>query len=252
MSIFTNLFRKKIVSKEPGLKLLDSETPFAIKQAYKSLYTNVLYLNIYTIGNKCKKIAVTSPMPGECKSTVSANLALMLTENLEDKKVLLIDSDLRSPTVWNLFGTKKNAHGLSEYLAGIDEHPNFQQYKDTKLQLLTTGAQSVNPTKLIGSQRMKKLLELCEGVFDYVIIDTPPLNIVSDALLLGNVINGYIISSRSEISDINSISQCVDSIKNVGSDIFGVVLSDVKLKSETRKYGYYDRYAAYEKEITNQ
>jgi len=249
MGFFSNLFKGKRKRGGPELKLLNPETPFAIRQAYKSLYTNILYLNI---DSKCKKIAVTSPLPGECKSTVSANLALMLSENLEDKKVLLIDSDMRSPRVWSLFGTKRNAHGLSEFLAGIDEEANFQQYNDSQLYLLTAGGQSVNPTKLIGSQRMKKLLEICEGTFDYVIIDTPPVNVVSDALLLSGVINGYVISSRSDTSDINSISQCVEQINNIGTDIYGVVLSDVKLKSGSNKYSNYSKYEAYEKEIVNQ
>jgi Mrp family chromosome partitioning ATPase len=110
MGLFNNLSKGRKKKNGPELKLIDSETPFAIRQAYKSLYTNVLYLNI---DSKCKKIAVTSPLPSECKSTVSANLSLMLSENLEDKKILLIDSDMRSPRLWTLFGTKRNAHGLS-------------------------------------------------------------------------------------------------------------------------------------------
>lgn len=249
MTVFSNLFKKKKKSNAPELKLLSDDTPFAIRQAYKALYTNVLYLNIES---KCRKIAITSPLPGECKSTVSSNLALVFSENLEDKKILLVDCDMRSPKIWKLFGTERNAHGLSEFLAGIDEKPNFQMYKDTRLSLLTAGGQSVNPTKLIGSQRMKALLELCEEQFDYVIFDTPPVNIVSDALLLGNVIDGYIISSRSDVSDINSISECVENISNIGREIFGVVLSDVKLKAGKQKYGKYKKYADYEREYVNQ
>ena len=250
MGILRNAFKKSRKGKGPELKLLDTETPYAVRQAYKALYTNVLYLNIDAA---CKKIVVTSAVPEECKSTVSSNLSVMLAENLEDKKILLIDSDMRSPKIWSLFGTKRNEHGLSEYLAGIDESPNFQQYKNSNLFLLTSGGQSVSPTKLVGSQRMKKLLELCEEDYDYVIIDTPPVNVVSDALLLGNVINGYIISARSDSSDINSISQCVENITNTGNDIYGIVLSDVKLKGGVSgKYGKYgNRYAKYEKEIFN-
>ena len=250
MGIFVNLFKKKKKAGAPELNLLTAETPFAIRQAYKSLYTNVLYLNIES---ECKKIAVTSPLPGECKSTVSANLALMLAENLEDKRVLLIDSDMRSPKVWKLFDLPRNGKGLSEYLAGIDELPNIQRYGSTRLSILTTGGQSVNPTKLAGSQNMRKLMEYCAERFDYVVIDTPPVNVVSDALLLGSFIDGYIISSRSDSSDINSISDCVDNINKTGKDIFGIVLSDVKLKSTNKKYGSnYSRYQAYEKEIVSQ
>ena len=240
-------FKNKKAKNGPELGVIDSDTPFAITQAYKSLYTNVLYLNIES---GCKKIAITSAVPSECKSTVSANLSLMLTENLEDKKILLIDTDMRSPKVWSLFGLVKNAKGLSEFLAAIDEKPNFQTYKNTNLSILTAGGQTVNPTKLIGSQRMKLLLDICAEEFDYVIFDTPPVNIVSDALLLGNVIDGYIISTRADHSDVNSISSCIESINNTGSDILGIVLSDVKLKGGATygKYGKYnDKYTSYDK-----
>ena len=248
MGIFSNIFRKNKKSDCPELGLIDNSSPFALRQAYKALYTNILYLNIDA---KCKKIVVSSALPGECKSTVSSNLSFALSENHDDKKILLIDGDIRSPKIWKNFGLKRNAKGLSEYLAGIDEVPNFQRYNDSNLYILTSGSQSVNPTKLIGSPRMKMLLELCEGEFDYVIIDTPPINIVSDALLLSSVAHGYVLSMRSDVSDINSYSQCVEYINNTGADIFGVVLSGVKLKGGSSKYSRYNKYEFYDSKEIN-
>ena len=228
----------------PELNLIDSSTPFAIRQAYKALYTNILYLNV---DDKCKKIAVTSPLPGECKSTVSSNLALTLVQNLDDKRILLIDSDMRSPKVWRLFKQDRNVHGLSEYLAGIDAEPNFLSVMDQKLTLLTAGGKTVNPTKLIGSQKMKELIELCSEKFDYIIIDTPPINIVSDALLLNGLVNGFILSTRADQSDVNSVGEAVDQINRIGAEIFGFVISDLKLKGGSSNYGNYNKYSKYSK-----
>ena len=255
IEMLLNKTKKK--SDAPELNLLSAETPFAIRQAYKALYTNILYLNVE---DRCKKIAVTSPLPGECKSTVSSNLALTLAQNLDDKKILLIDSDMRSPKVWRLFKQDRNVHGLSEFLAGIDNEPNFLSVLDGKLTVLAAGGKTVNPTKLIGSQKMKELLELCSEKFDYVIIDTPPINIVSDALLFNGLINGYIVSTRADQSDINSVGEAVDSITRIGAEVLGFVISDLKLKggsgnygnySKYTKYSKYSRYSAYMKEVSS-
>lgn len=229
----------------PELTLVTNETPFAIRQAYKALYTNILYLNV---DDKCKKIAVTSPLPGECKSTVSSNLALTLVQNLDDKRILLIDSDMRSPKVWKLFGLERNVHGLSEYLAGIDEEPNFiTPDANSKLTILAAGSKNVNPTKLIGSQKMKNLLDLCNEQFDYVIVDTPPVNIVSDALLLNGWVNGFILSTRADQSDVTTVGEAVDAISRIGAEIYGFVISDIKLKANSGSYGKYTKYSKYQR-----
>ena len=222
-----------------NLMLLNDNMPFAIREAYKSLYTNVLYL---TIEDKCKKIAVTSAVSGECKSTVAVNLAISLSHNSEDKRILLIDTDMRDPDVAKIFGIDLNAPGLSEYLAGIDEKPNFVEYPDIGLTVLTAGGSNVNPTRLMGSKRMEELLKYCDEVYDYVIIDTPPLNVVTDAVLLNGHINGYIISTKADYSNVNAVNKCLETLDRVGAEVFGVVLSSLKLKSATKHYGKYGKY----------
>ncbi len=238
------MFNKKKDGKgAPELRLLNKDTPFAINQAYKTLYTNILYLNIE---DKCKKIAITSALPAEGKTTLSCNLALTLAQNLEEKKVLLVDCDLRSPKVWRLFGFQKNAHGLSEYLAGIDEEPSLNFISQYNLTVMTAGSKSINPTKLIGSQKMKSFIEYCNENYDYVIVDTPPIDVVTDALLLNGLVNGYIVSTRADKSDIKSLSECVDQINRIGAEIYGFVISDLKLKANDTKYGKYSRYGDYQ------
>ena len=217
--------------------IVDDDTPFAIREAYRALYTNVLYLNIE---DKCKKIAVTSAVSGEGKTSVSTNLAITLAMNLEGKRVLLIDADMRQPTVSKMLSLDKR-HGLSEYLAGIDEDPNFDYLPQYKLMVLTSGSRNVNPTKLIGSDRMRRLIEACEEEFDYVIIDTPPVNVVTDANLLNSNVNGYIIATMAEHSNINGVAECVAKLEHIGAEIFGIVLSGAKTKGYEGKYSKYNR-----------
>ena len=221
---------------ESSLGIVDNETPFAIKEAYRALYTNVLYLNIE---DKCRKIAITSAIAAEGKTTLALNLAITLAQNLEGKRILLIDADMRKPRVSERLSLNTNSHGLSEYLAGIDDDPHFDYIPQYKLMVLCSGSQNVNPTKLIGSEKMRKLIEACEDEFDYVIIDTPPINVVTDALLLNKSVNGYIISTRAEHSNLNGVSECVSKLEQVGAEIFGIVLTDVKLKGYNSKYSKY-------------
>ena len=219
--------------------VMDESTPFAIREAYKALYTNVRYLNI---DDKCKKIVVTSAVSGEGKTTLSVNLAVTLAQNLEDKRVLLIDADMRRPRVATALEIDPKTRGLSEFLAGLDLDPNFEYVSDHKLMVLTAGGPNVNPTKLIGSDRMKKLLDACEESFDYVIIDTPPVTVVTDAVLFNSNVNGYIIATRAEYSNINKLNECVASLEQVGAEVFGIVLSDVKMKKSDGRYSRYSRY----------
>ena len=128
MSIFRKKKKQEALATEIGL--IDENSPFAIREAYKSLYTNIVYIGV---DDKCKKLVVTSAVPSEAKSTVSTNLAYTIASNSEDKKVLLIDADMRAPKVNRLFGIDENERGLSEYLAGVDEKPNFIYLEDKKM-----------------------------------------------------------------------------------------------------------------------
>lgn len=217
--------------------ILDDNTPFAIREAYRALYSNILYLNI---NSKCKKIVVTSSVSGEGKSTLAINLALTLSQNLEDKRILLIDADMRQPTVRERLSFDKKSHGLSEYLAGIDTDPHFNYVPPYQLMVLTAGGRTVNPTKLIGSERMRQLILACEEEFDYVIIDTPPVNVVADAILLNNIVDGYVISTLAERSNLNSLNDCIYKLNQVGAEIYGIVYLGSKLKGIAKKYSSYN------------
>ena len=199
------------------------------------------------ITDSCKKIAITSSVPGEGKTNVALNLAISLAQNT-DKKILLIDLDMRSPRVNALLAeidsnVKGHENGLSEYLAGINKEPNILQSKFENLSVLFSGRTNSYPTGLITSAKMDELFKLVEEAYDYVIIDTPPINVVTDAVLISNRIHGYIISTRSEFSTINSISNVEETLKSVNANIFGVVLTAYNQKQTQKKYEkYYHKY----------
>ena len=225
-------------------RIICDSTPFAIREAYRSFYTNVLYL---PIEDKCKKIVITSAFPGEGKTSVSVNLAYTIALNSPESKILIIDADMRSPRVIELLGMNdKKRHGLSEYLAGIDEEPNLVNSIHENLDVLLSGAQNANTPGLIASTRMKSLIQYCNEKYDYVIIDTPPVNIVSDAILLNDYVNGYILVCRADYSDVNSLADAANNLTQAGATIFGTVLSSYNAKSG-RKYGKYGRYGRYGK-----
>lgn len=229
-------FKKKETGfQNPELGLINDSTPFAIREAYKSLYTNIIYVGIE---DKCKKIAITSAVPSEGKSSVSANLAYTIAQNSSSSKVLLIDADMRVSKIHTFFDLDINSHGLSEFLAGVDEEPNFTYIADKNITVLTSGARSLNPTQLLSSSNMVKLFEILEDKFDFIIIDTPPVNVVTDALLFNEYINGYVISTLSDHSDINNVEDCVEQLNRVGARILGFVLSALKLKNLGGRYKY--------------
>ena len=152
---------------------------------------------------------------------------------------------MRSPRVNRLlqFNDEKK-HGLSEYLAGIDSVPNFENSIHDNLKILLSGAQNANSPGLIASSRMQSLIDYCNEKFDYIIIDTPPVNIVSDAILLNDYINGYILVCRADYSDVNSLSDAMDNLTKAGATIYGTVLSSYNAKVG-KKYGRYGRYSKY-------
>lgn len=223
-----------------SLRLIDDNTPFAINEAFRALYTKVLYL---PIEDKCRKLALTSAFSGEGKTYISINLSITLAKNSQNKRVLLIDCDMRKPRVARILSKYYNEQaengGLSEYLAGIHETPNIVATDISNFSILFSGAESANPIGLINSKRMSDLLDKCSEMFDYIILDTPPVTVVSDAVLLADKINGYIMASRADYSNINSLSEAIGIVKNVGGEVFGVVLSSVNPKNSGGAYKTY-------------
>ena len=230
---------------DDSLRIIDDNTPFAVVEAFKTLYTKILYI---PTPSKCKKIAITSAYPGEGKSYISSNLAITMAQSASNKRVLLVDFDMRKPRVAKLIKKHCKAveetveiSGLSEFLAGIDETPKIQNTAFHNLDILFSGKENSNPIGLINSPRFEELISICEKEYDYVVFDCPPINIVPDALLISHNVNGYIMATRSDYSNINALSEAVSTLKELGAEVFGVVLSSVNPKKSFA--GYNTRYA---------
>ncbi len=216
----------KSVFPEPAVLGLQSSPN--VVEAYNSLCSSVFYL---PIDSSCKKIAISSAKYGEAKSELAVNLAISLAENLSNKRVLLIDADMRNSASSALISEKLNVNGnkngLAEFLSGNGE-PNFISTELLNLSVLTAGIPTANPASLICSDRFAALISLCEEKFDYVIIETPPVNFVSDAQLIINRVNGYILSTKVKTSTVGAFEKAESALSSVGAKVYGAVLSDVK------------------------
>lgn len=215
-------------------QILNKNSSFAVQEAYKTLRTNVRF---FLRGEGCKKLCVTSGAAGEGKSITLVNLAISIAE--AGDKVLLIDADLRRPALARLL-VEKATPGLSEVLAGIDNQEDAIR-KDVypNLDIIFSGETPPNPSELLGSERMEKLIEDMSSHYDYILVDTPPVNVVSDACIVANLLDGVLMLVRKDRSRKDDIKRAVDSLRFTGAKPLGFVLNGVALE-HGRSYGYYN------------
>ena len=163
-------------------------------------------------------------------------------------KILIVDADMRNPRLPKLMGISSiGTHGLSEFLAGIDAAPHICPTIHANLSFLSSGAESSNTTALLSSSMVVKLMQYCDENYDYVIIDTPPLNMMTDAIFFSNYIDGYIVVTRADYSDVNSVEETVRMLTNVNAKVAGLVLCslDTKKMKKSSRYGRNGKYGAY-------
>ena len=235
---------------EDRKRLLNDNSPFAVSEAYRMARTNLLYL---PIEHKCKKFVMTSCYQMEGKTTSTINLAIMLAQN--NKRVILIDADLRKPRVAKNLGIRYE-NGLTEYLAGLTPTVAAIKTSHENLYVIPSGKESSLAAELLATGRMGTLLHQLEEKCDYIIIDTPPLNVVTDASVLVNLVDGYILSVRADRSNVNALKQVIGSLEQVNATIFGFLLNSVNPKTggaygNYGKYGKYGKYSNYEKAYAN-
>jgi capsular exopolysaccharide synthesis family protein len=176
-------------------------------------------------------------------------MSICLAQLVHNAKILLIDSDMRCSRVNRLLiDDETENRGLSEYLAGLDAEPYIRRLRDAdNLYVMGAGAKSPNPAGLLASNKMKDLIARLENEYDYIIIDTPPIGIVTDALLYSTYVTGYILSCRADYSNINLVKETITSIREVSGNVLGVILNSLNPKLSKRRGHYgYDSYMGYD------
>ena len=219
--------------------ILNEKTSFAVSEAYRMARTNIFYL---PTKNSCKKIVIASAVAAEGKSTCGINISKILAQ--AGKKVLLIDADMRRPRIARYLAIDKQ-EGLSEYLAGISDNAEIIKNTDFGFDIIVSGNVSSSSAELLATPRVSTLLDECSQNYDYIIIDTPPVNVVTDATVLADKIDGYLLTVRAGFSNVDDIKQMVHSLEQVDAKILGIMLENVDPKTEI--YGKYSRYGKYGK-----
>lgn len=221
-----------------GLNLVtqnDPKNPAA--EAYRVIRTGIQFAQA---GKELQTIALTSCTPNEGKSTTIANLAVVLTQ--AGKSVLLIDCDLRNPTVHKNFNLS-NKVGLSSCISmGTALSDAVQKTSIEGLYALTGGVIPPNPSELLGSEQMKNVLQRAKEQYDYVLIDTPPVMPVTDALIVSRFVDGMILVIASAEVKVEMARDVKNQLVNAGANILGVVLNKVRSEHHGYGYGYYYYY----------
>ena len=221
-------------------RLLNNETPFAIREAYVKLRTSLMFCMTADKERPCKTFAVTSAQPSEGKSLTAANIAISYA--MLGKKTLLIDADLRRPTQKRLWKTNSTA-GLCDFLAKFGSL-KLPVVEDLPLSIIFAGTIPPNPSELLSSNRMRYFVEKCSSYYDYVIIDTPPINAVADAQIISTFVDGVLIVAKSGLTTSNELNTAIDMVERAGGNLCGIVLNDMNMKSMkySYRYKYSDKY----------
>mgnify|MGYP006139846763 FL=1 len=223
-------------------RLVTQEDPKSpVSEAYRALRTSLLYS---TIDKNKKTIMVSSPGPGEGKTTTIINLAITYA-NL-GKRTLLIDGDLRRPVLHKVFGTSKDV-GLTHYLTG-----NLNNYKDIvkttdveNLELITCGVVPPNPSELLASPRLIELIPILEKKYDIILFDAPPILAVTDAVVLSQLVSQFIMVVRIAVTDKGGMLRSINSMSQVKANVSGVVLNDMDYSNSYYSGNYYNYYNYY-------
>ena len=226
--------KKKTVDSgmDKAKNVISSDSKFAIVEAYKIARTNLVF-SLTAMNNNC--VAITSWSKGEGKSTATVNLAISFAKM--NKRVLLIDTDLRRPNLHNLLKLN-NEHGVSDVVAGIGEFDKaLNRNVISDLDVLTSGAIPPNPSELIASPAFGELLERAKEEYDYVIMDTPPLGVVADTLLLKDYVGGYVMVVRERVTTHGDIENALQNIHLADSKVLGFLKVGCSLRSKGYK-GY--------------
>jgi len=230
-----SLFKKKKGNSDKSLLLADKRAPFNYVESYKTLRTN---LNFIANVNEYKKIVITSTAPDEQKSNVCINLAYMLAA--AGHKVCVVDCDFRKPEHHNMLRLGSRGKGLSGVLSGNSEIKDALFWvKDIGIYSLPCGPIPPNPSELIASPKMEIIFAALEQSFDYIIIDSPPASVVSDAIALGHLADGVLFVVKHDYMDKKLIKATKEKLEQNEIRILGTVMTGYDVSKSSKKGSNY-------------
>lgn len=238
--------RKETANVEKQRRFLCENLSFAGKEAYKRLRTNIRFC--FADEEDRHTVGVTSAQPSDGKSTTAVNLAY--TSAQLNKRVLLIDADMRKPSVESRLGMDL-APGLSNLLTDVNNVTGtvkkyIPQDDSLGFDVITAGDVPPNPSELLNSERMKRLLEKLSSVYDLVIVDLPPVGAVADAQTISHLMDGMLIVVREGHCSKFVMDDCISQLKLTGTKILGFVVNGaVEGSSKSYSYGKYGKYGSY-------
>jgi capsular exopolysaccharide synthesis family protein len=204
----------------------------AASEAYRTLRTNLLYS---LVDNPPKVIVLTSPGPGEGKSTTCANLGVVLAQ--AGKSVLILDCDLRKPVMHKFFSLR-NLHGITDVLVGECSLQEVWAEPVEGLKIVPVGPIPLNPAEILGSRRFSEFLANTREEFDYVLVDASPVGLVSDPAILATQGDGVLLILDAQSTRKGLVRQAMRSLGAVGANVLGTVMNNVNVS----KSSYYYRY----------
>lgn len=211
-----------------------NDVPFNYVESFKSLRTN---LNFIAATEKLNTFILTSAIPGEGKSNTAINLAITLAE--DSKSVVVVDCDLRKPSLNRYLKLGRNFKGVTDILTGnATVEDALIQFEDLGIHVLTAGAVPPNPSEMLSAEPMQKLINDLKAAFDYVILDTPPVSVVTDAAILGRYADGALLCVRSDFAPKETVQLAKERLTAVGVRILGVVLTGFDAKNDHKSSAY--------------
>ena len=209
-------------------------------ESIRTARTGVL---LSSIDEEHKVLVVTSSVPGEGKTTFAMNLAFA---HAQTKRVLLIDADMRRPSIAKTLGFDKNTAGLSEYISGVAPASQvIVSLDETEAKLLPAGHIPPNPLELLLSPKFALAINRLKDLFEVIVIDTPPVQLVSDALIISQLATGVIYVIKADDTPLPLARQGIIKVRRSGASILGVALNQLDFKRADRYYGEYSGYANY-------
>ena len=230
--------------------ILNKNTSFSVREAFKSLRTNIRF---FQSSEGCRKFCVTSSVASEGKSITTLNLAITFAES--NQRVLLIDADLRRPSLARLL-IEKASPGLSNVLAGLcTEEEAIRKNVYPNLDVMLSGEIPPNPSELLGTPRMKQMIDRLSANYDYILVDTSPVGIVADACLVASVLDGVLFLVRQYKTEKDTLAKSLRQLENANVKVMGFVINGyederIGYTKYRYKYRYYRNRYKYNYEAT--